>query len=137
MRPARLPGRPSAAGLGGNQTSGSGSDRKKEQTDRKEGEASARAYGLRIVAHVPGIEQRESQGQRTTGHAKIDERLGTHARRHPVDWPRHRPGQQPNGTAPPWEPDLGYTDSDSETVTIRLFRMSRSGTVAKRGMGTR
>ncbi len=36
------------------------------------------------------------------------------------------------------EPDLGYTDSDSETVTIRLFRMTvdiRFG--SKRGMGTR
>jgi DNA-binding transcriptional MerR regulator len=124
MRPACLPGRPSASGLGGNQTSGSGTDREKEQTDRKEGEASARAYGPRIVAHVPRVKQRESHDQRTTGHDKVDERLGTHARRDSVERPLYRPDEQPNGTAPPWEPDLDYTDSDSETVTIRQFRMT-------------
>jgi hypothetical protein len=91
MQLARLPGRPSAARLGGNETSSSGSDRKEEEEDRKEGEAAARAHGLGIVAHVPGIEQRECQGQGTTGNAKIDQCLGTHASRHPVDWPRHRP----------------------------------------------
>jgi hypothetical protein len=57
MRLVRLPGRPSAAGLGGNETSGSSSDRKEEEEDCKEGEPAAGAYGLRIVAHVPGIEQ--------------------------------------------------------------------------------
>jgi DNA-binding transcriptional MerR regulator len=124
MRTACLPGRPSASGLGGNQTSGSGTDREKEQTDRKEGEASARACGPRIVAHVPRVKQRKSHDQRTTGHDKVDERLGTHARRDSVERPLYRPDEQPNGTAPPWESDLDYTDSDSETVTIRHFRMS-------------
>jgi hypothetical protein len=57
MRLARLPGRPSAAHLGGNQTSSSGTDRKEEQADRKEGEAAARAYSLRIAAHVSGMEE--------------------------------------------------------------------------------
>jgi hypothetical protein len=58
MRAARLPGRPSAAGLGRNQSSGSGTGRKEKKADRKESEASARAYGLRIMAHVPCVEQR-------------------------------------------------------------------------------
>jgi hypothetical protein len=57
MRLARLPVRPSAAHLGGNQTSSSGTDRKEEQADRKEGEAAARAYSLRIAAHVSGMEE--------------------------------------------------------------------------------
>ena len=45
LRLARLPGRSSAARLGGNETSGSGSERKEEEADRKEGEAAARANG--------------------------------------------------------------------------------------------
>ncbi len=53
----RLPGRPSAARLGGNDTRRSSSDRKQEEEDRKKGKAAARAYGLRIMANVPGIEQ--------------------------------------------------------------------------------
>jgi hypothetical protein len=72
MQLARQPGRPSATHLGGYETSSSGSDREEEEEDRKEGEAAARPYGLGIVAHVPCIEQRECQGQGTTGDAKID-----------------------------------------------------------------
>jgi hypothetical protein len=72
MQLVRLLGRPSATRLSGNETRSSGSDRKEEEEDRKKGEAAARAYGLRIMAHVPGIEQGECQGQGTTGNAKID-----------------------------------------------------------------
>lgn len=57
MRLVRLPGRPSATCLGRNETGSSGSDRKEEEEDRKEGEAAARAYGLRVLAHVSGIEE--------------------------------------------------------------------------------
>jgi hypothetical protein len=72
MQLVHLPGRPSAARLSGNETSSGGSDGKKEEEDRKEGKAAARADGLRIVTHISGIEQRERQGQGTTGNAKID-----------------------------------------------------------------
>jgi hypothetical protein len=57
MRLVRLSGRSSAARPGRNETSSSGSESKEEEADRKEGEAAARAYCLRIVAHVPGMEQ--------------------------------------------------------------------------------
>ncbi|MCD6033977.1 MAG: hypothetical protein K0S78_6163, partial [Thermomicrobiales bacterium] len=52
--------------------SGSGPDRKEQQADRKEGEASARANRLWVLAHVPRVKQRDSQGQGTTSHAEID-----------------------------------------------------------------
>src|SRR5215212_10598609 len=79
MLPPPSSGFPLAAGLSGNKTSGCGADRKQEQEDREEREATARADGLRIMAHVPRVEERESQGQRASGHAKIDQRLRAHA----------------------------------------------------------
>ena len=88
--------------------------------DRKKGEAAARADGLRIVAHVARVEQGESEGQGTTGHAEIDQRLRTHASRHSVDCPPpSAPIERPEWYRAAAGPDLSYTDSDSETVTIR------------------
>jgi hypothetical protein len=43
------------------------------------------------VAHVARVKQGESQSQGTNGHAKIDQRLGTHASRHSFGKPRQRP----------------------------------------------
>jgi hypothetical protein len=93
--PPHLARRSSAAGLGRNQTGGGGSDGKEKQADRKQGETAPRPNRLRIVAHITRVEQRDSQGQGTTGHPEIDERLRTHASRHPVDRPRQRPAEQP------------------------------------------
>ena len=53
---ARQLGRASAAGPGGNKTGGSGTDRKEEQADRKEGKPASRADSLGITAHVPRVE---------------------------------------------------------------------------------
>ena len=57
MRLVHLPGRASTARLGRNETRSSGSDRKEEEEDRKEGESTAGAYSLRIVTHVPSMEE--------------------------------------------------------------------------------
>src|SRR3954451_5309345 len=91
MLPPPSSGFPLAAGLSGNKTSGSGADRKQEQEDREEGEAAAGADGLRIMAHVPRVEQRESQSQGAPGHAKIDQCLRAHPTHHSINRLRHRP----------------------------------------------